>query len=314
MATALAPALYRRALPADARVSSWRAADGWALRRFDWPGGARGSMLFQVGRGDLFEKYLEVFAHWHALGWSITSLDWRGQGGSGRLGRDPHVGHCDDFSALVRDLERFFAEWSAEVASPRVLIGHSMGGHLVLQAMLDGRVRPDAAVLSAPMLGLKSPVGARAGERAARLMTRLGDPARAAWKGGEKPGRVNRQAMLTHDEARYADELWWHAAHTELRLGPPSWAWLHTAFVSTREQQADARLEALDVPTLLLVPLADALVDSRASLRVVSALPDVRVVTWGPESAHEVLREADPVRDAAIAAVDAFLDERAPAR
>ncbi len=310
MPPTLSPAPYRRALPAEARVATWRAADGWELRRFDWPGGGCGSILFQVGRGDLFEKYLEAFAHWHALGWSVTSLDWRGQGGSGRLGRDRHVGHCDDFGGLVRDLEAFYAEWSAAAAGPRVLIGHSMGGHLVLRAMLDGRVRPDAAVLSAPMLGLKSPVGARVGEWAARLMTRLGDPARAAWKAGERPGPVNRQALLTHDHARYADELWWHAARPELKLGPPSWAWLHTSFVSTREQQADARLATLDLPVLMLVPLADALVDPQAALRVAKALPDARVVTWGGEARHELLREADLVRDAALAAVDAFLDER----
>ena len=314
MSTTLSPALYRRALPAKARVSRWRAADGWELRRFDWSGSGRGSILFQVGRGDLFEKYLEAFAHWRALGWSVTSFDWRGQGGSGRLGRDARVGHCDDFGALVRDLERFHAEWRAETAGPHVLMGHSMGGHLVLRAMLDGRVRPDAAVLSAPMLGLNSPVGARAGEWAVRLMTRVGDPARAAWKGGEKPGPVNRQALLTHDDTRYSDELWWHAADPEHRLGPPSWAWLHTSFASTRVQQADARLATLDVPVLMLVPLADALVDPRAALRLAKVLPDARVVTWGTEARHEVLREADPVRAAAIAAVDAFLDLRVPAR
>ncbi len=306
------PAPNRRALPVDARVTRWRAADGWKLRRFDWPGGARGSILFQVGRGDLFEKYLEVFAHWHASGWNITSLDWRGQGGSGRLGEDANVGHCDDFAALVRDLEQFYAEWRAETPGPWIVMGHSMGGHLVLRASLSGRVRPDAAVLSAPMLGLRSPMGARFGEWSARLMTRIGDPARAAWKGGEKPGVVNRQALLTHDDARYADELWWHRAHPEVRLGPPSWAWLHTSFVSTREQRVDARLATMRVPVLMLVPLADRLVDAAAARRVASALPDAVVKTWGAESAHEVLREADPVRDAAIAAVDAFLDERAP--
>ena len=83
----VSPQLYRRAIPAAARITRWTARDGWTLRRFDWPakGRARGRMLFQGGRGDIFEKYLEAFAHWQAQGWSITSFDWRGQGGSGRL-------------------------------------------------------------------------------------------------------------------------------------------------------------------------------------------------------------------------------------
>src|SRR3546814_10780348 len=62
----LVPADFRRRLPDGAIVDHWTAADGWPLRRFDWPGdppSARGSILFQGGRGDIFEKYLETFAH-----------------------------------------------------------------------------------------------------------------------------------------------------------------------------------------------------------------------------------------------------------
>ena len=48
-----------RAIPPDARVTHWRAADGWAVRRFDRDGAGRGAILFQAGRADMFEKYLE---------------------------------------------------------------------------------------------------------------------------------------------------------------------------------------------------------------------------------------------------------------
>ena len=97
----------RRAIPTDAAISRWIAPDGWALRRFDWPARSarpRGAILFQGGRGDVFEKYLETFGHWHAAGWSITAFDWRGQGGSGRLAPDPHVGHAVDFAPWIADL------------------------------------------------------------------------------------------------------------------------------------------------------------------------------------------------------------------
>ena len=105
----------RRALPAGARVHRWKARDGWELRTFDWPaqaGSARGSILFQGGRGDIFEKYLEAFEHWHAAGWSITAFDWRGQGGSGRLSVDPHVGHATDFAPWIADLAAVWRETS----------------------------------------------------------------------------------------------------------------------------------------------------------------------------------------------------------
>lgn len=312
-----APSSFRRAIPPAARITTWRAPDGWPLRRFDWPAdeaeAARGAILFQGGRGDIFEKYLEAFAHWSAAGWSITALDWRGQGGSGRLSPDRHVGHVDDFVTYLADFRAFWTEWAAGEPGPRVLMGHSMGGHLVLRALVVGDARPAAAVLVAPMLGLHSPGGAAAGERFAALMCRIGDPARSAWKTNERPApTVTREALLTHDPGRYRDELWWQAAQPDLLLGPPSWRWVREAFRSTRLLRVDPRLATMAVPVLMLVADADRLVSPAAALRIAARLPDARVVRYGAESAHEILREADGVRDAALGEIDAFLSARAP--
>lgn len=307
------PATIRRAIPADARVATWAAPDGWPLRRFDRPGTGRGAILFQTGRGDVFEKYLEAFDHWHRQGWAVTAFDWRGQGGSGRLGRDPGVGHTSDFAPLVADLAAFWRSWAAEHDGPHVLMGHSMGGYLALRAMVEGAVAPAAAVLVAPMLGLRSPVGARVGGWTARLMTLLGDPARAAWKEGERPGtKLDRARLLTADADRYADEGWWYAQSPALKLGPPSWAWLAAAFAGTARLRTDKRLGALATPVQMLVADADGLVDSRAAIATAGRLRDAELVRFGPESAHEILREAEPVRRRAFAAIDDFLARRAP--
>lgn len=274
----------------------------------------RGKVLFQTGRGDMFEKYLEYMAHLHAEGWSVTAFDWRGQGGSGRLSVDANVGHATDFGVYISDLSAFWREWSAQGRGPRVAIGHSMGGHLVHRALVERRIDPDAAVLVAPMLGLRSPLGARLGGAAARWMARMGDPARPAWKTNERPGaRVSRQALLTHDERRYADELHWHAADPSLRLGPPSWGWLAEAFASTARVAADPRVEGTRTPILIVSADRDALVDPRAAVRIAERMPQAEIMRFGAESAHEILRESDHVRARAIAAIDAFLDERAPA-
>ncbi|HVJ01305.1 MAG TPA: alpha/beta hydrolase, partial [Sphingomonas sp.] len=293
MATSL---IDRRALPAGARVHRWKARDGWDLRVFDWPADGpspRGSILFEGGRGDIFEKYLESFAHWHAQGWSIRSFDWRGQGGSGRLTPAANCGHIEDYGDFVADLADFHAEWIASTPGPHVAIGHSMGGHLLLRALVEGVIRPDAAVLVAPMLGFKSPFGPF-GERAARLLGGLGNPARAAWKGNEKPYTTEtRAALLTHDPDRYSDEIWWQTQQPELITGPPSWRWVIEGFRSNRELAADPRLETMDVPVLMLVATHDGLVDARAALKIGPRLRDARTVVFDKESAHEILREAD---------------------
>ena len=310
----VSPQLYRRAIPAAARITRWTARDGWLMRRFDWPaeGRARGRMLFEGGRGDIFEKYLEAFAHWHAQGWSITSFDWRGQGGSGRLTPDPHVGHVDDFQLYVDDFRDFWAGWVAEGAGPHVVLGHSMGGHLLLRAMVEGAATPDAAVLVAPMLGLHSPLGWTLGERLAGVLGGVGNSARPAWRGNERPASTEtRQALLTHDQERYADEIFWQSSKPELLLGPPSWRWVIEAFGSTRRLRDDSRLKTLSVPILLLVADDDKLVSPKAAYKTAAKLPDARIVRFGKEAAHELLREVDAVRNRVIGEIDIFLSARA---
>ena len=309
----VSPTLYRRAIPAGARISRWIGRDGWDFRRFDWPaeGTPRGTILFQAGRGDLFEKYLEALAHWHERGWSITSLDWRGQGGSGRVSPDQHVGDIDDFATYVADIRAFWAEWAPQAVGPIAVVAHSMGAHLMLRALVDGAIAPAAAALVAPMMGLHSPLGASLGERFARMLGGVGNSSRAAWKTGELPGaREAREHLLTHDSSRYDDEIFWHQTSPELLLGPPSWRWVIQAFASTRLLRGDRRLKTMRVPVLMLVAEADKLVDPKAALAVAAKLPDARVVRFGKEAAHELLREADPVRNRAIGEIDLFLAAR----
>ena len=309
----------RRAIPQAAVEGHWHAADGHAIRRIDWPapaGRAKGSLLFLPGRGDFYEKYLETLDHWHQQGWQVTASDWRGQAGSGRLGTDAVTGHIDDFSTWVDDLAALWRDWRAQTPGPHVLAGHSMGGHLVLRAVAEGVVDPDAVLLSAPMLGFTAnvlPDGMM--HAAARVMKALGNPARPAWKWSEKPGQPpeGRADLLTHDAARYADELWWRAARPELVMGPGSWGWVERAYASMRGLFAPGKLEAVRQPVLILATDADKLVGFTAIVRAAARLPHAKLVNYGPAASHEILREADDVRDAALAQADAFLAEIADA-
>lgn len=310
----------RRAIAAEAVESRWVARDGQAIRRIDWAPPAarvpRGSILFLCGRGDAYEKYLETHAHWHARGWRVTALDWRGQAGSGRLGTDAVTGHIDDFAVWIEDLAAFWADWSEGAPGPRVLVGHSMGGHLALRALVEKRVDPAAVVLTAPMLGLHPRwVPPRLLHAVARLMTRLGDPRRPAWKWSEKPGAfpAGRVNLLTHDPERYADETWWREARPELIMGPGSWGWIAAAFASIGRLNRSGALEGVATPVFIAATTADRLVEPGAIARAARRLPHAELLRFGLEARHEILREADPVRDKALAAIDAFLDRVAPA-
>jgi lysophospholipase len=306
----------RRAIPPGASESVGTLADGHAVRRIDWPGAAgaepKGSILFLPGRGDHYEKYLESLEEWHRAGWRVTAADWRGQAGSGRLGKDEVTGHIDDFSTWIDDLAFFWQSWRAEGPGPHVVIGHSMGGHLIMRALVDDRIAPDAVVLSAPMLGIQGPkLPLPLLHGVARAMNVVGDPARQAWKWSEKPGELpaKRANLLTHDPERYADEQWWREARPELVMGPASWRWVERAYASVRILESPGALERVDVPVLIVSTSNDRLVSHATNVRAAQRLPNARLVEFGAEAHHEILREVDPVRNRMMKAIADFLDE-----
>jgi lysophospholipase len=302
----------RRAIPADAIEGFWHAADGHPIRRIDWPqpAGAKGSILFLPGRGDSYEKYLETLDHWARTGWKVTAADWRGQAGSGRLGNDPVTGHIDDFAVWVGDLAFLWQRWTAENPGPHVLAGHSMGGQVILRAVGEKAVDPDGVVLSAPMLGFHPGwVPDAILHAVAKLVASLGDRRRPAWKWSEKPGQLpqGRALLLTHDAERYADEQWWRAHRPELVMGPGSWGWVERAYASKRIIERPGFLEAIETPVYVIATDHDRLVYYGAIERAVRRLPRAEMFLFGEEAYHEILREADEVRDLAIEGIDGFL-------
>ena len=308
---------FRRLYPPGSTLGAEPAADGWPLRVFRWRAeNPRGSILFQGGRGDIIEKYLESFAHWHTQGWNVAAFDWRGQGGSGRFLADPSIGHVPDFALWIDDLAAFAPQWTRYSQRPHIIIAHSMGAHLILRAIAEARIAPDAAVLVAPMLGFETrglPLSlvASAVKGAARFA-----PERSAWKSNERPApaSASRQAFLTSDRERHADELWWKDEIPELALGPPSLRWLAQAYASCVALDAPGKVEAIATPILLIGSEGDKLVSPKAIPRFAARLTNGRLKMFDESVAHEILRERDGPRDEALAEIDRFLDEVRAAR
>ena len=302
--------------------TKWEAADGHLIRKIEWSAPdpsveTRGSILFMAGRGDAYEKYLESFEHWRLQGWQVSAADWRGQGGSGRLGDDDRTGHVDDFLTWVGDLAGLWGEHCAAYPGPHVLMGHSMGGHMVLRAMIEKALdpKPEALILTAPMLDVfpehlplfvKRPFAA--------AMAKIRGNTRPAWKMSEKPGATEkfRQNLLTHDEERYEDELWWRRNRPELRLGPGSWGWVDASMRSIAAIHARGAMEGVDLPVLVVATNADRLVSPAAIRGAIARLPDVEAVIFGSEARHEILREEDAIRNEALTAIDNFLVRKLP--
>jgi lysophospholipase len=308
-------ALDRRSRPEGATFSEWRAADGWKLRRMDWPqpvgGAGRGSLLFAGGRGDFIEKYLEPIAHWHDRGWNIVSFDWRGQGHS----RGNIVGgNFTDFDPLVSDLDAVVREVAESGPGPVVAIGHSMGGHLLLRALGERHLPLRAAVLVAPMLAVNSsPTPAITAQWLASMFAKFGGRDVALWPEGRSGAGSSmlRQANLTRCDKRYADEIWWKNQEPGFHLGAPSWGWLDAAFRSTARHKPHL-LRQVTTPVLLVGTERDRLVSPEAIRAAAASLGNAELRMF-EDAAHELLREVDPVRLQTLAWIDDFLDRHASA-
>lgn len=304
-----------RALPADARIGRWTAPDGWQIRRLDWPQPSgrpnRGRLLFAGGRGDFIEKYIEALAHWHAGGWTVTAIDWRGQGASRG---DIVGGHIDRMDVLVDDMAALLTDWCAEGQGPHVVVAHSMGGHVLLRTLAERAPELDAGVLVAPMVAVNaSPLPDWLAASIASAMSMAGWSRVPAWPSPTMPPAAGsrRQTFLTGSAERHADEAWWWDRSPGYHLGAPSWGWLNAAYLSAT-RLTDARLARITVPLLFVGTRTDRLVSAAAIERAARAAPGAELLMF-EDAGHEILREADAVRLAAFARIQDFLDARAPA-
>ncbi len=314
-------ALMRQAMIIDdAMMESWSAPDGWRLRRIRiaGQGAPRGSMLFLGGRADHIEKYDEALLGWAKEGWTVESVDWRGQGGSGRMIAGSALGHAEDFVGWLDDIAAYGQDWRARTEGPHVIVAHSMGGHLVLRALAEGRLSADAAVLSAPMLGIHT--GALPHCLAVRITAAacaLRASRKAVWPSHRRTPGVKDviQTSLTHSVERFAREAQFELDRPDIVLDAPTWGWLRAAYRSLAAIDRPGYLERVTTPLLILASEGDKVVSTPAIVRAVEErLPDARLHLYESNVAHEILREVDAVRDDALARIDRFFAERAPVK
>src|SRR6185437_16245542 len=147
-----------RAPPGGA--AAWYAGAGGAKLRaalFAPQRRPRGSIVLSGGRTEPIEKYYEFIGELLDRGFVVLAHDWRGQGLSQRDLPDPLKGHVRGYKTYLDDFRALLGAYSERLPKPWTAVAHSMGGCLTLLAMAHGETRFAGAILSAPMLGLRTP-------------------------------------------------------------------------------------------------------------------------------------------------------------
>ncbi|MDR3518370.1 MAG: alpha/beta hydrolase [Azospirillaceae bacterium] len=314
--------------PADApnpvtAVFGWlERPDGGRIRHARWEprGPARATLVILQGRSEFLEKYQEQAEDWCRRGFRVLSFDWRGQGLSTRLLAARHKGHIPDYRLLLDDAVSYLETIAAPLRTgPAIVFGHSMGGHLALHllarcaATADGRPGFSAAILAAPMLSLWfTPYPAWLARRVITAATAVGwGRCYAAGQGDYQPAVANRFPgnPLTRDPERYAVYHRGFARNPDLVLGGVTFGWLAATLRSIDRLTARGVLERITAPVLILSAPQDRVVRGTDHPVLAHRLPNAVLCRY-PDAGHEILMEADAVRNRAWADIDAFLAER----
>lgn len=267
----------------------------------------RGSIIFSPGRTEFIEKYFETTADLIQRGFNVLMVDPRGQGLSDRLLDDRLKSYIEDFQIYADDLAFAIKEFEPLLPRPHLAMGHSMGGTIVLQSVLSGAVTPDAVICSAPMLGLfdlETPL-IRA---TIILLSKLGLakrnlPFQRQRAGMPIPFQGNK---LTSDKDRYRGWASFFQTSPRLRVGQPTYGWIRAALASMAYVNRNAA--NLKIPGLMLGAGADPIVDPASVERFAMAAGCEYSVV--PGALHELFLERDPLRDAALARLDSFLESQ----
>jgi lysophospholipase len=110
---------------------------------------AKGVMVIIHGAQEHHGRYKWLIEMWRAEGYHVIMGDLPGQGTTSRSDR----GHIDSFDVYIEAVEEWYKEALA-YNLPIILLGHSMGGLIVIRCMQEKQLKVKCLILSSPCLGV----------------------------------------------------------------------------------------------------------------------------------------------------------------
>ncbi|HYF23557.1 MAG TPA: alpha/beta hydrolase [Caulobacteraceae bacterium] len=303
------------AAPAGGTGEWYRGAGGLRLRAAFWEptGEARGTVVLSPGRTEPIEKYYETIGDFLARGFAVLAHDWRGQGLSARLLPDRLKGHARAVEEYLDDFSRLLDAYESRAPKPWIMVGHSMGGVLNLLSLTGGESRFAAAVLSSPMLRIKTGKKSLWSVRfAARWNVRHGKAGEYVLEAFEDPfEHTFEKDALTSDRTRY--ERWREQLYAcpHLALGGVTWGWLAFAVDAGERALKIKPMKKVRIPVSIVQAGDDTRVWKTTAKWLAKRLPKGRYVEV-PSAMHEILLEVDERRQFFFQEFDALADELAP--
>lgn len=301
----------------DSATAYWiTSTDGVRLRVAHWksPEEPKGTVFIFQGRTENIEKYGRAVRPLHDTGYSVFTIDWRGQGLSDRLTDDRMMGHVGHYSDYQKDVAAMLeAAERLHLPKPWFLFGHSLGACIGLRALMNG-LPMTACAFSAPLWGVNLSTLQRIGAWPLSWSAQLigqGCTYAPGTKGESyalsTPFEKNR---LTHDPDMYRYYQSVSKNLVDHQTGGPSLGWLYQTL---RETQRLSKKPSPDTPCITFCGAEDSIV-------AISAVED-RMKRWPngqfnlvENSRHDVFYEVQKVRERAFSSIlTHFAESAAPA-
>lgn len=290
----------------DNGLAHWtRADDGTRLRIGHWKSTApeNGTILVFPGRTEYIEKYGRTVTDLVELGYSALIIDWRGQGKSDRITKDPMAGHVIRFTDYQRDVSAMIkAAVELNLPKPWFMLGHSLGACIGLRALTEG-LSVAACAFTSPMWSIKLPAVKRAAAWPLSWAAQsLGQGhVYAPGTNGTSyvlstPFEANR---LTNDPDMYQYFIRQATALTDHQIGGPSMGWL---FQSLKETNALSKKPLPDVPCLALCGTHDELIETSVVQQRMARWPS-GTYEQIQDSKHDLLSEVAAIRQKTVAKI-----------
>lgn len=285
---------------------------------------AKGTVIFLTGLNEFTEKYFELARDINNQGLNFVTMDWMGQGGSGRYLEGTNRNYPPSFQAHIDDLNMFVREHVLpETDGPHFLLSHSMGGHIVQRFAAQN---PDTGIIG---MGLSNPMNninlrnipewvAFPVARAMSQIPALGKlyaPGNKDWE-YDPTDRDPGKDIYTSDPERGALYMAWTRANEHLRSRGVTFKWVYEAMKSIYKSEKNKELESIEIPVVMGLATDDKLVPPASILDGAIRLPYSELLVFkGAE--HELLHGTDHDRnrflDAFFGMVDLQISKQSPA-
>ncbi|WP_310618829.1 alpha/beta hydrolase [Flexibacterium corallicola] len=268
----------------------------------------KGTITIVQGFSEYIEKYFEVIEDLRQRGFHVVAFDFRGQGGSDRLLKDPLKGHVDSLDDFVADLTAVLDEVSLpNFPGPHYILSHSLGGAVTLLAHERLRTKIDRIVMTSPLIQAAEPqpviIAARFLSRWLSLIGLGGAYVPGVSTDAFKPFQSNK---LTSSVDRFSILERTLKEKSSLCVKAPTVGWIHAASESLLHFKKEVFGQSLTIPTLVIAAGSDQVISTSAIEELCRRSPVLGYLEI-QGAKHDLMVEADRYRDQYWAAFDAFV-------